>query len=74
MAMFIRIDVDEAVVGRTPGLAGKLIETCPVKIFAPGGGENAVKIVDDNADECTLCDLCMHASPEGVRVVKLDEQ
>ena len=30
-------------------------------------------IVEDNLDECTLCDLCMQASPDGVKVVKLYE-
>ena len=30
-------------------------------------------IVENNLDECTLCDLCMQASPDGVRVVKLYE-
>jgi len=73
MAMFIRIDIDEGVVSKTAGLAAKLVEVCPVKIFAPGADESAVAVVEDNVDECTLCDLCMQASPEGVRVVKLYE-
>ena len=74
MAMFIRIDLNEAVIGKTDGLAKKLIETCPVKIFAPGASASQVDVVDDNVDECTLCDLCMQASPDGVKVVKLYEQ
>lgn len=73
MGMFIRIDLQEGVLQKTPGLAKKLVEVCPVKIFAPGPRENAVAVVEDNVDECTLCDLCMQASPEGVRVVKLYE-
>jgi NAD-dependent dihydropyrimidine dehydrogenase PreA subunit len=73
MAMFIRVDVDDSVIKKTPGLAKKLVEVCPVKIFAAGAAENAVAIVEDNLDECTLCDLCMQASPDGVRVVKLYE-
>jgi NAD-dependent dihydropyrimidine dehydrogenase PreA subunit len=73
MAMFIRIDVDDSVVGKTPGLAEKLVEVCPVKIFKLGSRPNAVEVVEDNVDECTLCDLCMQASPKGVRVVKLYE-
>jgi NAD-dependent dihydropyrimidine dehydrogenase PreA subunit len=73
MAMFIRVDVDESVIKKTPGLAKKLIEVCPVKIFAAGGSEDTVRTVEENLDECTLCDLCMQASPEGVRVVKLYE-
>jgi NAD-dependent dihydropyrimidine dehydrogenase PreA subunit len=73
MAMFIRVDVNDSVVRKTPGLAQKLIESCPVKIFKPGAAENAVAVVEDNVDECTLCDLCMQASPDGVKVVKLYE-
>ena len=73
MAMFIRIDVDNSVIERGPGLADKLVEVCPVKIFKLGSQANAVEVVEENVDECTLCDLCMQASPEGVRVVKLYE-
>ena len=71
MGMFIRVDVDEGVVRKTPGLAKKLVDVCPVNIFKAGAQENAVAVVEDNVDECTLCDLCTQASPDGVRVVKL---
>jgi len=74
MAMFIRVDIDDKVVSKTPGLAKKLVEICPVKIFKLGTAENTVVTVEDNLDECTLCDLCMQASPEGVHVVKLYEK
>lgn len=73
MAMFIRVDVEDGVIEKTPGLASKLVEVCPVKIFKLGSQANAVEVVEENEDECTLCDLCMQASPEGVRVVKLYE-
>jgi len=73
MAMFIRVDVDNSVVEKTPGLADKLVEVCPVNIFKLSSKANALEIVEDNVDECTLCDLCTQASPEGVRVVKLYE-
>jgi NAD-dependent dihydropyrimidine dehydrogenase PreA subunit len=73
MAMFIRVDVNGNVVQKTPGLAQQLIESCPVKIFKAGAAENTVAVVEDNVDECTLCDLCMQASPDGVKVVKLYE-
>jgi NAD-dependent dihydropyrimidine dehydrogenase PreA subunit len=73
MAMFIRVDVKDDVVRKTAGLAQKLVEVCPVKIFKAGAQENTVAIVEDNLDECTLCDLCMQASPDGVQVVKLYE-
>ena len=73
MAMFIRVDVDNSIVEKTAGLADKLVEVCPVKIFKAGSSPNTVDIVEENVDECTLCDLCMQASPDGVRVVKLYE-
>ena len=49
------------------------MEVCPVKIFKPGAQPSAVEIVEENVDECTLCDLCTQASPDGVRVIKLYE-
>jgi len=73
MAMFIRVDVDNSIVEKTAGLADKLVEVCPVKIFKPASQENAVEVVEENVDECTLCDLCTQASPEGVHVIKLYE-
>ena len=73
MARFIRVEVDDSVIEKTPGLADKLVEVCPVNIFKLSQTHNAVEVVEDNVDECTLCDLCMQASPKGVRVVKLYE-
>ena len=73
MAMFIRVDIDNSVIEKTQSLADKLVEVCPVKIFKPAAQPNAVEVVEENVDECTLCDLCMQATPEGVRVVKLYE-
>ncbi|MGB5811424.1 MAG: hypothetical protein WBG86_12880 [Polyangiales bacterium] len=73
MAMFIRVDVDNSVVQKAAGLSNKLVEVCPVKIFKLGADPAAVEVVEENLDECTLCDLCMQASPKGVHVVKLYE-
>ena len=70
--MFIDVQIDPRT-GADPALAKKLTEVCPVNIFAqkPDGG---LRIVEDNLDECTLCDLCVQAAPPGlVRVVKLYE-
>ena len=72
MAMFIRVDVDQSVVQKTEGLAEKLVEVCPVKIFKLGSSPHAVEVVEENVDECTLCDLCMQAT-QAVKVVKLYE-
>ena len=53
-------------------LAKKLEEACPVDIFEATG--TGVRIVEENLDECTLCDLCIQAAPPGaVRVIKLYE-
>jgi NAD-dependent dihydropyrimidine dehydrogenase PreA subunit len=70
--MFIDVEVD-AKVAADAALAKKLTEVCPVNIFAAEGG--ALQIVEENLDECTLCDLCIKAAPPGtVRVVKLYER
>jgi len=67
--IFIRVDVDESARADVE-LARKLEEACPVDIFAATDG--GVEIVDDNLDECVLCELCLDAAPAGaVRVVKL---
>jgi len=51
-------------------LAQKLEGTCPVDIFA--NREGRTEIVEENLDECVLCELCVNAAPPGaVRVVKL---
>ena len=68
-ALFINVEVDPAVASDAE-LAKKLEEVCPVDIFkaAPDG----VKIVEENLDECVLCELCLNASPPGtVKVIKL---
>jgi len=70
--MFIAVKVDPQAAA-DPALAKKLVEVCPVNIFAAkeGGG---LRIVDENLDECVLCDLCVQAAPPGsVRVIKLYE-
>jgi NAD-dependent dihydropyrimidine dehydrogenase PreA subunit len=70
-ATFIGIEVDDSVAGDA-ALAAKLAETCPVDIYADEGGR--VGLVEDNIDECILCDMCVHAAPDGsVRVHKLYE-
>lgn len=71
MAMFIDVKADNAIISKTPGLAAKIVEVCPVKIFAPGAQPETVDVVDDNVDECTLCDQCTKQSPDGVTVTKL---
>jgi NAD-dependent dihydropyrimidine dehydrogenase PreA subunit len=71
MGMFISVEIDDATIRKNDGLAKKLIEVCPVKIFAAGSDAASAVVVEDNVDECTLCDLCTAASPDGVKVIKL---
>ncbi len=68
-AMFIRVDIDDAV-QEDADLCRQLVEVCPVDIFALEDS-GRVATVDDNLDECTLCDLCLGAAGDRVRVVRL---
>jgi len=69
--MFIDVKVDPSV-AKDPALAKKLTEVCPVNIFAADA--SGVRIVEENLDECTLCDLCIQAAPKGtVTIIKLYE-
>jgi len=67
--VFIDVEVD-ASVATDVALAAKLEEVCPVDIFKDADGR--VEIVEENLDECVLCELCINAAPAGtVRVIKL---
>ncbi|HZA58224.1 MAG TPA: hypothetical protein VE523_03455 [Solirubrobacterales bacterium] len=66
-AIFIGIVVDDSIAGDAE-MASKLEEVCPVDIYADADGK--VKIVDENVDECVLCELCIQAAPPGKVVVK----
>ncbi len=67
--MFIDAKVDESVRGDSE-LAKKLEQACPVDIYAERDGR--VEIVEENLDECVLCELCIQASPRGtIRIDKL---
>ena len=66
---FIDVEVADDVRGDA-GLAQKLEDACPVDIYANRDGN--VEVVEDNLDECVLCELCINAAPPGkVRVLKL---
>jgi NAD-dependent dihydropyrimidine dehydrogenase PreA subunit len=67
--IFIRVELSDAA-RADAGLARALEEACPVDIFT--ATETGVEIVEENLDECVLCELCLDAAPPGaVRVVKL---
>jgi NAD-dependent dihydropyrimidine dehydrogenase PreA subunit len=66
---FIDVQVDPTA-GADPELARKLEDVCPVDIFK--AGDAGVEVVEEQLDECVLCELCINAAPAGaVRVLKL---
>jgi NAD-dependent dihydropyrimidine dehydrogenase PreA subunit len=68
--VFVDVEVDDAV-ATDPEIAAKLEEVCPVDIFATRE-DGGLEIVEENLDECVLCELCIEAAPPGtVRVDKL---
>jgi NAD-dependent dihydropyrimidine dehydrogenase PreA subunit len=70
--VFIDVEVDSSVASDAE-LAKKLEEVCPVDIFK--ASDSGVEVVEENLDECVLCNLCVDAAPAGtVSVVKLYEQ
>jgi NAD-dependent dihydropyrimidine dehydrogenase PreA subunit len=67
--LFIDVAIDDSIKDDAD-LAQKLEDACPVDIYANEGGH--VKVVDENLDECVLCELCVKAAPPGtVKVLKL---
>ena len=67
--LFIDVDVADSVRGDAE-LAKKLEEVCPVDIYKATG--SGVEVVEQQLDECVLCELCLEAAPPGtVRVIKL---
>jgi NAD-dependent dihydropyrimidine dehydrogenase PreA subunit len=73
MALFIAIEVDPKV-AHDAAVVKKMVEACPVDIY-DANADGSLAIVDENLDECTLCDLCIQAAPPGsVRIRKLYEE
>ncbi len=68
-AMFIRVDIADSLQANTD-LCRQVAEVCPVDIFTVTD-TGSLETVEDNLDECTLCDLCIDAAPGQVEVVKL---
>jgi NAD-dependent dihydropyrimidine dehydrogenase PreA subunit len=70
--LFIDVEVDPQIRDQAD-IAQKLEDACPVDIFKNAGGH--VEIVENNLDECVLCELCINAAPKGtVRVKKLYDE
>jgi NAD-dependent dihydropyrimidine dehydrogenase PreA subunit len=66
---FIDVELD-ATTAADIELAQKLTDVCPVDIFKVG--DSGVELVQDNLDECVLCELCIRAAPAGsIKILKL---
>jgi NAD-dependent dihydropyrimidine dehydrogenase PreA subunit len=67
--LFIDVELDDSIRDDSD-LAQRLEQACPVDIYADRDGR--LEVVEQNLDECVLCELCVNAAPPGtVRVVKL---
>ncbi len=70
--LFIDVKVSDKA-AKDSAIVAKLVEVCPVDIFEQASG-GALRIVEENLDECVLCDLCISAAPNNsVEIVKLYE-
>jgi NAD-dependent dihydropyrimidine dehydrogenase PreA subunit len=65
--LFIDVEVDDQIRDQAD-IAQKLEDACPVDIFKNADGH--VEIVENNLDECVLCELCINAAPKGTVTVK----
>jgi NAD-dependent dihydropyrimidine dehydrogenase PreA subunit len=70
--MFVHLEADDDAATDT-ALAKQLVEVCPVNIFAQDERGHCV-VVEENEDECVLCELCVQTAPPGkVRIIRLYE-
>ena len=65
--LFIDVEVDESI-RDDADLARRLEEVCPVDIYANADGR--LEVVEENLDECVLCELCTRSAPAGTLKVK----
>ena len=70
--LFIDVQVSDDIASDV-AIGKKLEESCSVDIFK--ASDKGVEVVEENLDECVLCDLCLAVAPKGsVRIVKLYDQ
>ncbi len=72
MSEFIRVEIDfQKCVGIKE--CGKCIGVCPVDIFGKKADHPA--IIQENQDECTLCDLCIEScAPCAIDITRIYEE
>lgn len=66
MGMFIKVKVKEDC--NVSKGCKKCVDICPVDIFALDGKK--IRVVEENEDECTLCELCLKACPSNAITIK----
>jgi ferredoxin len=66
VGIFIEIVVDETLLDTDR--SRRLAQLCPVDIFTLDGEQLVVR--PDQEDECTLCELCLHAAPPGAITIR----
>ena len=66
MGEFIKAEIDFI---KCSGIleCGKCITVCSVNIFERKG--NKLALIEENEDECTLCDLCLETCAPGAIVI-----
>jgi NAD-dependent dihydropyrimidine dehydrogenase PreA subunit len=72
MSEFIRVEIDSQ---KCVGIkeCGECIGVCPVNIFGEKGDHPP--IIEENQDECTLCDLCVETcNPDAIAIKRLYEE
>lgn len=67
MSLFVNLEIERQ---KCLGLkeCGKCLKVCPVGIFGEAG--EYPRTIEDNQDECTLCDLCLAACEPGAIEVR----
>ncbi len=69
MSEFICIEVQPDICAGMSS-CGQCVKVCPVNIFEKA--ENQPRIMEQNQDECTLCNLCLEAcKPSAIIIRKL---
>lgn len=71
MSEFIKVEIHFS---KCVGIdhCGKCCTVCPVNIFQKNG--DLPEVIEENQDECTLCDLCMQGcSEDAITIWKLYE-
>jgi ferredoxin len=72
MSEFIAVEIDR---DRCAGISrcGQCIKVCPVNIFE--NGEDKPRSIEQNQDECILCELCLTAcAPNAIIIRKRYEE